>query len=93
MRVLHPLPQRGSTQPLVQVLGILSLKVEEAHVVSLVDNAANIITSFVFQAVFFLHPAGPLKVVGAVIVGSSVLLIGGTKIWKHKKITKESVSA
>ena len=75
------------------MLGILSLKVEEAHVVSLVDNAANIITSFAFQAVVFLHPAGPLKVVGAVIVGFSVLLIGGTKIWKHKKITKESVSA
>ena len=93
MRILHPLPQRGATQSLVQVLGILSLKVEEAHVVSLVDNAANIITSFVFQAVFFLNPAGPLKVVGAVIVGSSVLLIGGTKIWKHKKMIKESVSA
>ena len=70
---------------LAQVLGILSLKVEEAHVVSLVDNAVNIVTSFAFQAIFFLQPAGMIKVVGALIVLSSVLLIGGTKIWKHKR--------
>ena len=49
---------------LAQVLGILSLKVEEAHVVSLVDNAVNIIISFAFQALFFLQPAGTMKVVG-----------------------------
>ena len=70
---------------LAQVLGILSLKVEEAHVVSLVDNAVNIIISFAFQALFFLQPAGTKKVVGASIVLSSVLLIGGGKIWKHRK--------
>ena len=70
---------------LAQVLGILSLKVEEAHVVSLVDNAVNIIISFAFQALFFLRPAGTMKVVGASIVLSSVLLIGGAKIWKHRK--------
>ena len=75
---------------LAQVLGILSLKVEEAHVVSLVDNAVNIVTSFVFQAVFFFQPAGMMKIVGALIVLSSVLLIGGTKIWKHKR--KNNVS-
>ena len=74
---------------LAQVLGILSLKVEEAHVVSLVDNAVNIVTSFVFQAVFFLQPAGMMKVVGALIVLSSVLLIGGTKIWKHTRKNTE----
>lgn len=54
----------------VQTGYILSYKVEEAHLVGLVDNAANIIVSFAFQAAFFAHPAGALKVPYCTICGS-----------------------
>ena len=68
----------------VQALMILSLKFEEAHIIGLVDSAANIMVAFLFQAIFFSHSAGLMKVLGAVVVLCSVLLIGGRKMWKHK---------
>ena len=71
----------------VQTFMILSLKFEEAHIIGLVDSAANIVIAFVFQSLFFSQATGTLKILGAVIVFSSVLLIGGRKVWLHKRKT------
>jgi len=74
---------------LVQTTQTLSLKYEEAHVISLVDNATNIIVSFLLQAVFFDLSLGPVKLVGALVVLVSVILIGGRQVWKAKKSEKQ----
>jgi len=58
-------------------------------VISLVDNATNIIVSFLLQAVFFDLSLGPVKLVGALVVLVSVILIGGRQVWKAKKSEKQ----
>ena len=68
-----------------QTLAICSYKFEEAHTINLVDSATNIVSAFVFQALFFLDAPGPLKIVGAGVVLASVFIIGGSKLRKHKK--------
>lgn len=93
------LPECGEERLLVLVLSVigtlvqttqtLSLKYEEAHVISLVDNATNIIVSFLLQAVFFDLSLGPVKLVGALVVLVSVILIGGRQVWKAKKSEKQ----
>ena len=68
-----------------QTCMILSLKFEEAHSIGLVDSAANIVISFIFQSLFFSHATGVLKLLGAGVVLASVLLIGGRKVWIHRQ--------
>ena len=58
-------------------------------ILGLVDNSANIIVSFLFQTVFFLDTPRPLKLVGAGVVLSSVILIGGRAVWQHGKGNKK----
>ena len=70
---------------LTQMLFIFGLKVEEAHVVTLTDNAASIIVSFTFQLVFFQDYPNTLKIIGLCVVILSILLLGGHKIIKHRK--------
>lgn len=70
---------------IVQTMAILSYKYEEAHIITLIDNAANIVIAFSFQALFFLEAAGPVKVLGAAVVLVSVFIIGGRKAWQHRQ--------
>ena len=51
----------------------------------LVDGATNIVSAFIFQALFFLEAPGSLKIVGAVVVLVSVFFIGGSKLRTHRK--------
>ena len=69
----------------VQTTMTLSLKVEEATVVGLVDSTASILVAFLFQAAFFEVVAGPVKVVGGAVVLGAVLLIGGRKVWVARR--------
>ena len=70
---------------LQQTLAICSYKFEEAHTITLVDGASNIVSAFLFQALFFLEAPGPLKIVEAGVVLASVFIIGGSKLREHKK--------
>ena len=70
---------------LQQTLVICSYKFEEAHTINLVDSASNIVSAFVFQALFFPDAPGLLKIVGAGVVLASVFIIGGSKLRKHRK--------
>lgn len=70
---------------ITQFLFILALKFEEAHIVGVTDNASGIIVSFLFQLIFFQDSPNLLKVCGAGVVIFSILLVGGSKIYKHRK--------
>ena len=70
---------------LQQTLAICSYKFEEAHTINLVDSASNIVSAFIFQALFFPDAPGLLKIVGAGVVLASVFIIGGNKLRRHKK--------
>ena len=67
---------------LVQILVIFALRLEEAHVVGMVDSAASIVVAVVMQILFFSDYPNTLKIIGACLVLSSIFLIGGKKIWK-----------
>ena len=58
-------------------------KMEEAHVISLVDNATSIVMSVIFQILFFADYPNTLKTIGACLVISSMLIVGGQKFWKQ----------
>ena len=68
-----------------QTLAICSYKFEEAHTITLIDGATNIVSAFIFQALFFMEAPGSLKIVGAVVVLVSVFIIGGSKLRTHRK--------
>jgi len=96
---LQCLPECGEERMLVLILSVigtavqttqtLSLKYEEAHVISLVDNATNIIVSFLLQAAFFELSMGLLKIVGAGVVLVSVILIGGRQVWRARRTVSQ----
>jgi drug/metabolite transporter (DMT)-like permease len=75
----------GLMASVIQMLNIHAFKLEEAHIIGLVDISGNIVVAFIFQTLFFPDPTGPLKLLGAGVVLSSVLLIGGSKVWQHGK--------
>ena len=79
----------GAMASIIQFLSIQAYKFEEAHILALVDNSANIIVSFLFQTIFFLDTPNPLKLVGAGLVLSSVIFIGGRAVWQHGKWNKK----
>ena len=69
----------------VQTTMTLSLKVEEANVIGLVDSTASIIVAFLFQAAFFEVVAGPVKVAGGAVVLGAVVTIGARKVWAARR--------
>ena len=73
---------------ITQFLFILALKFEEAHIVGVTDNASGIIVSFLFQLIFFQDSPNLLKIIGACVVVFSILLMGGFKIYKHRREDK-----
>ena len=68
----------------VQACFIAALKIEEAHIVGLVDNATSIVMAVIFQIVFFADHPNTLKIIGAALVISSMLIVGGQKLCKKK---------
>merc|ERR1711892_1539599 len=72
----------------VQLLCILALKFEEAHVIGLVDSVFSIVVAVLFQITFFAEYPNALKTVGACLVLSSVFLIGGKKIMRKRRQQK-----
>ena len=70
---------------ITQVCFIFALKNEQAHIIGLVDNAGSVAISFFFQVLFFNDFPNTLKIIGACLVLSSILLIGGQKIWVKKR--------
>ena len=75
---------------ITQCFTILALKLEEAHIVSVTDNASGIIVSFLFQLIFFQDSPNLLKVLGTCVVVFSILLVGGAKIYKHRRTKKKT---
>ena len=73
---------------ITQFCTILALKLEEAHIVAVTDNASGIIVSFLFQLVFFQDSPNLLKILGTCVVIFSILLVGGSKIYKHRRAGK-----
>ena len=73
---------------ITQFCTILALKLEEAHIVAVTDNASGIIVSFLFQLIFFQDSPNLLKIIGACVVVFSILLMGGFKIYKHRREDK-----
>ena len=69
----------------VQMCFIIALKREEAHVIGLVDNATSIVMSVIFQILFFADYPNTLKIIGACLVISSMLIVGGKKFWKSSQ--------
>ena len=68
-----------------QILHIFSLKLEEAHLVGLVQNSLDILVSFIFQIIFFHTFPSSCKLVGATLIFSSVVLVGVNKARKAKQ--------
>ena len=68
-----------------QILHIFSLKIEEAHLVGLVQNSLDILVSFIFQILFFHTFPSYCKLVGATLIFSSVVLVGINKVRKAKE--------
>jgi len=63
------------------ILEMLSLKVEEANKVSLLDNSFGIILAFAIQVVIFEDVPSFIKLGGTVLVFLSVLVILISKMW------------
>ena len=70
---------------IVQIFCILALKFEEAHVIGLVDNAASIIISVLFQVIFFSDYPNIWKILGSCLVLCSVLIMSGKKIQAQRQ--------
>ena len=73
-----------------QVLHIVSLKLEEAHVVGLVQNSLDILVSFALQMIVFRDIPGHWKVLGAALILTSVVSVGVKKVQSVKKYKKAS---
>ena len=69
-----------------QVLHILSLRLEEAHVVGLVQSSLDILVSFTFQVLFFQNFPSYWKMMGAVFIFTSVVSVGIRKIGGARKL-------
>ena len=72
---------------LFQCLTIKALQIEEAHVVSLVENALSIVISLLYQIVIFNDIPNIIKILGALLTLTSIIIIGVQKIIKEKQIS------
>ena len=73
-----------------QVVHIVSLKLEEAHVVGLVQNSLDILVSFALQMIVFRDIPGHWKVLGAALILTSVVSVGVKKVQSVNKYRKAS---
>ena len=72
------------------MIHIVSLKLEEAHVVGLVQNSLDILVSFALQMIVFRDIPGHWKVLGAALILTSVVSVGVKKVQSVKKYKKAS---
>ena len=63
----------------VQEAIFLALKIEDAHIVTLVDNRTGIVMANIFQIFIFSDHPNTNKIVGSCLVVFSILMIGGNK--------------
>ena len=73
-----------------QCLTIKALQLEEAHIISLVENAGSIIVSLLFQIIIFNDIPNTIKIVGALLTLASIIIIGVQKIMKARQISCSS---
>ena len=57
---------------------------EEAHIVSLVENAGSIVISLVLQIIIFGDIPNTVKIIGAILTVTSIIIIGLQKIFKAR---------
>ena len=60
---------------------------EEAHIVSLVENAGSIVVSLLYQIIIFNDIPNIIKIVGALLTLTSIIIIGAQKIFIAKQIS------
>merc|ERR1712062_419595 len=68
-----------------QYLSIRALQIEEANVISLVENSGSIIVSLVLQIVIFQDLPNLIKILGSLLTLISILMIGARKIIKARQ--------
>ena len=71
-------------------LTIKALQLEEAHIISLVENAGSIVVSLLFQIIIFNDIPNTIKIVGALLTLTSIIIIGVQKIMKARQISCSS---
>ena len=74
-----------------QYASIKSLQLEEAHVISLLENATSIIVSLLYQIIIFNDIPNTIKIIGALLTLTSIIIIGLQKILKARQISCSTV--
>ena len=64
---------------------------EEAHIVSLVENAGSIVISLVLQIIVFEDIPNAIKILGAILTVTSILIIGLQKIFQARAESCKSI--
>ena len=67
-----------------QCLTIKAIQIEEAHIVSLVENAGSIVISLLLQIIIFGDIPNTVKILGAILTVTSIIIIGIQKIFKTR---------
>ena len=67
-----------------QCLTIKAIQIEEAHIVSLVENAGSIVISLLLQIIIFGDIPNTVKILGAILTITSIIIIGIQKIFQAR---------
>ena len=67
-----------------QCLTIKAIQIEEAHIVSLVENAGSIVISLLLQIIIFGDIPNTIKILGAILTITSIFIIGIQKIFQAR---------
>ena len=70
-----------------QYASIKSLQLEEAHTISLLENAFSIVVSLLFQIIIFNDIPNTIKIIGALLTLTSIIIIGVQRILKARQIS------
>ena len=71
-----------------QCLTIKAIQIEEAHIVSLVENAGSIVISLLLQIIIFGDIPNTVKILGAILTITSIIIIGIQKIFQARAKTR-----
>jgi len=69
-----------------QFLSIRALQLEQANVVSLVENSGSIVVSLLLQIIIFQDIPNLIKILGALLTLLSILVIGVQRILKERRL-------
>ena len=78
----------GTHRHLSTVFHHQAIQIEEAHIVSLVENAGSIVISLLLQIIIFGDIPNTVKILGAILTITSIIIIGIQKIFQARAKTR-----